>query len=76
MATVSIYYDQRYKSASGKYPLYYRVNLPRRKNFVINTKMHRLMKRGKLRQIYLDIQKTKGKRNWFKNNSYIWALNY
>ena len=25
------------------------------------------MKRGKLRQIYLDIQKTKGKRNWFKN---------
>lgn len=37
MATVSIYYDQRYKSASGKYPLYYRVNLPRRKNFVINT---------------------------------------
>ena len=22
------------------------------------------------------IQKTKGKRNWFKNNSYIWALNY
>lgn len=24
------------------------------------------MKRGKLRQIYLDIQKTKGKRNWFK----------
>lgn len=30
------------------------------------------MKRGKLRQIYLDIQKTKGKRNWFKNNSYLW----
>ena len=34
------------------------------------------MKRGKLRQIYLDIQKTKGKRNWFKNNSYIWTLNH
>ena len=34
------------------------------------------MKRGKLRQIYLDIQKTKGKRNWLKNNSYIWAFNY
>lgn len=30
------------------------------------------MKRGKLRQIYLDIQKTKGKRNWFKNN--IWGI--
>lgn len=29
------------------------------------------MKRGKLRQIYPHIQKTKEKRNWFKNNSYI-----
>ena len=28
------------------------------------------MKRGKLRQIYLDIQKTKGKRNWFKINNF------
>lgn len=37
MATVSIYYDQRYKSVSGKYPLYYRVNLPGRKNFNIKT---------------------------------------
>ena len=37
MATVSIYHDKRYKSASGKYPLYYRVNLPGHRNFVINT---------------------------------------
>ena len=37
MATVSIYYDQRFKSASGKYPLYYRVNLPNRRNFNIKT---------------------------------------
>lgn len=37
MATVSIYFDQRYKSVSGKYPLYYRVNLPGRKNFYIKT---------------------------------------
>nr|DAS26554.1 MAG TPA: Integrase [Caudoviricetes sp.] len=37
MATVSIYYDMRYKSVSGKYPLYYRVNLPGRRNFNIKT---------------------------------------
>lgn len=37
MATVSIYYDQRFKSASGKYPLYHRVNLPNRRNFNIKT---------------------------------------
>ena len=34
------------------------------------------MKRGKLRQIYLDIQKQKEKEIGSKNNSYIWALNY
>ncbi len=33
------------------------------------------MKRGKLRQIYLDIQKQKEKK-LVQNNSYIWALNY
>lgn len=37
MATVSIYFDRRYKSVSGKYPLYYRVNQPGRKNFNIKT---------------------------------------
>ena len=37
MATVSIYYDKRYKSASGKFPLYYRVNLPGHRNFNIKT---------------------------------------
>lgn len=34
------------------------------------------MKHGKLRQIYLHKQKTMEKRNWFKNNSYIWTLNH
>lgn len=37
MATVSIYYDMRYKSASGKNQLYYRVNLPGSRNFNIKT---------------------------------------
>lgn len=35
MATVSIYYDKRYKSASGRNQLYYRVNLPGSRNFNI-----------------------------------------
>ena len=35
------------------------------------------MKRGKLRQIYLHKTKNQWKkRNWFKNNSYIWTLNH
>lgn len=37
MATVSIYFDTRYKSASGKNQLYYRVNLPGSRNFIIKT---------------------------------------
>ena len=37
MATVSIYHDTRYKSASGKHPLNYRVNLPGRRSFNIKT---------------------------------------
>lgn len=37
MATVSIYFDTRYKSASGKNQLYYRVNLPGSRNFTIKT---------------------------------------
>lgn len=34
------------------------------------------MRHGKLRQIYPYKQKTMEKRNWFKNNSYIWTQNH
>ncbi len=34
------------------------------------------MRRDKLRQIRPHKQKTMEKRNWFKNNSYIWTLNH